>query len=192
IVNMSGGLYRSIWVDNTESPLVSIHGTADATVPYTYGLAANIAYLEGSSYVHAQSETVGLWNNLLTVPGAGHTNLYDQAQWQPYLDTFWVNTTTLLESITCATVSVKELATVLEQWSIFPNPSAGDDFSIHLPESETTVDLVIFDLLGKVVFQQKSIANQQFVHLNGLPKGIYMVQVLHPGIRFELKQLVIQ
>lgn len=28
VVNMSGGLYRSFWVDSTESPLVSIHGTA--------------------------------------------------------------------------------------------------------------------------------------------------------------------
>jgi para-nitrobenzyl esterase len=89
VVNMSGGLYRSYWVDNTESPLVSIHGTADATVPYTYGLAANIAFLEGSSLVHAHAETVGLWNNLLTVPGAGHTDLYEQAQWKPFRDTFW-------------------------------------------------------------------------------------------------------
>ncbi|MCC7466153.1 MAG: alpha/beta hydrolase, partial [Saprospiraceae bacterium] len=59
VVNMSGGLYRSFWVEADEPPLVSVHGTADATVPYTFGLAANIAFLEGSSLVHEQADEVG-------------------------------------------------------------------------------------------------------------------------------------
>lgn len=191
IVNMSGGLYRSHWVDGTEPPLVSVHGTADATVPYTYGLAANIAFLEGSSLVHAQAEAVGLWNNLLTVPGAGHTDLYDQASWQPYIDTFWTNATTLLESLTCAIVGANEPSTAFEHWAIFPNPSAGEGFNVQLPESAVSADLVVFDLLGKTVFQQKNLSGQQFVPLNGLPKGVYTVQILHPSKRFELKQLVV-
>ena len=191
VVNMSGGLYRSFWVDNTESPLVSIHGTADATVPYTYGLAANIAFLEGSSLVHAQAETVGLWNNLLTVPGAGHTDLYEQAQWKPFIDTFWVNTTTLLESLTCATVGLTEAATTIEPWSIFPNPSS-EGFRVQLPESETSTDLRVFDLLGKLVYQQKNIVDQTYVQTNGLPKGAYVVQILNSGKRFELKQLIVR
>ncbi|MFN0176448.1 MAG: T9SS type A sorting domain-containing protein [Saprospiraceae bacterium] len=192
IVNMSGGLYRSFWVDSTESPLVSIHGTADATVPYTYGLAANIAFLEGSSLVHAHAETVGLWNNLLTVPGAGHTDLYDQAQWQPFIDTFWVNATTLLESLACAMVGIDESPAEFEQWAIYPNPTSGEGFNIQLPESESSADLQVLDLLGKIVFQQKNVVSQQFVHLNNLPKGIYLVQVLHPYKQFALKQLVIK
>ncbi len=192
VVNMSGGLYRSYWVDDIESPLVSIHGTADATVPYTSGLAANIAYLEGSSLVHAQAEAVGLWNNLLTVPGAGHTNLYDQAQWQPYIDTFWVNTTTMLESLSCATVGIDAPISAFEPWGLFPNPTTSEGFTILLPESGITADLVVFDILGKAVFQQQNITNQQFIHLNNLPKGIYAAQIMQPGKRFELKQLVIK
>jgi para-nitrobenzyl esterase len=192
VVNMSGGLYRSYWVDNTESPLVSIHGTADATVPYTYGLAANIAFLEGSSLVHAHAETVGLWNNLLTVPGAGHTDLYEQAQWKPFRDTFWVNATTLLESLACATVGTDELSSDLESWSIFPNPNNGESINIQLPASVSTANIVVYDLLGKVVFQQQNLDNQQTVNLNKLPKGLYTVEVQHPGKRFELKRLVIQ
>jgi len=191
VVNMSGGLYRSFWVDDTESPLVSIHGTADATVPYTFGLAANIAFLEGSSLVHGQAETVGLWNNLLSVPGAGHTNLYEQAQWKPFIDTFWVNTTTLLEYLTCATVGLTEAATTFEPWSIFPNPSS-EGFRVQLPESETSADLRVFDLLGKLVYQQKNIIDQTDVQTNGLPKGAYMVQLLNSDKRFELKQLIVR
>lgn len=193
VVNMSGGLYRSFWVDGSESPLVSIHGTADATVPYTYGLAANIAYLEGSSLVHVQAASEGLWNNLLTVPGAGHTDLYEQAQWKPYIDTFWVNTTTLLESLACATVDAKEPSSVdLEAWSLFPNPASEKGFSVQLPENMGTVDLRVVDLWGKVVYQKPQIMGQQWIQTSHLPKGIYVVQILHPGKRFEIKQLVIQ
>ncbi len=190
VVNMSGGLYRSFWVNADESPLVSIHGTADATVPYTYGLAANIAFLEGSSLIHAQAQSVGLWNNLLTVPGAGHTDLYEQAKWKPYIDTFWVNATTLLESLTCATVGTNEVGAILEPWSIFPNP-ATEGFTVQLPTSVASADLIVYDLVGKQVMVQKNITSLEHINLNQLPKGLYLVQVLHPDYRFELKQLVI-
>lgn len=191
VVNMSGGLYRSYWVDQVEAPLVSIHGTADATVPYTYGLAANIAFLEGSSLIHAQANSVGLWNNLLTVPGAGHTDLYEQAQWKPYVDSFWVNATTLLESITCATVGVTDLKQQTERWSIFPNPNTGENLHLQLPENVTGVDLGVFDMMGKQVMTHKNLANQQAISLAPLPSGIYVLQISHPSLKFELKRLVI-
>lgn len=192
VVNMSGGLYRSFWVDGNEAPLVSIHGTADGTVPYTYGLAANIAFLEGSSLVHAQAESVDLWNNLLTVPGAGHTDLYDQAQWQPYIDTFWVNATTLLESLACATVGTQTPSVNLEQWSLYPNPNNGNGFYLQFPASSGSVEIRVFDLLGNLVLHEKDTDNQHFISLPNLPKGVYTIQAIQPGKSFELKQLIIQ
>ncbi|MEL6926138.1 MAG: alpha/beta hydrolase, partial [Bacteroidota bacterium] len=38
VVNMSGGLYRTEWMDADEPPLASIHGTADETVPFGFGI----------------------------------------------------------------------------------------------------------------------------------------------------------
>lgn len=191
VINMSGGLYRSFWVEADESPLVSIHGTADETVPYTFGLAANIAFLEGSSLVHEQANEAGLWNKLLTATGAGHTNLYEQTQWKPYVDSFWVNTTTLLESLTCATVNVKELNQATEPWSIFPNPNTADGFFLQLPELAGTVELQIFDATGKLVRQKAQLSHQSFVPLNGLTSGLYYVHLLHPTVHFAPKTLVV-
>lgn len=191
VVNMSGGLYRSFWVEADESPLVSIHGTADATVPYTFGLAANIAFLEGSSLVHEQANEVGLWNNLLTVTGAGHTDLYEQTQWKPFIDSFWVNTTTLLESLTCATVSAQEPVLATEPWALFPNPSQADGFYVQLPQMAGSVDLQIFDAAGKLVRQKAQLNHQSFMPLNNLSGGIYYVQLTHPTLRFAPKTLVV-
>ncbi|MEN9415682.1 MAG: hypothetical protein RLZ62_1986, partial [Bacteroidota bacterium] len=68
VVNMSGGLYRANWIEAGESPMISIHGTADETVPFNSGLAANIAYLQGSNLLHARAEEAGVWNSLHVVP----------------------------------------------------------------------------------------------------------------------------
>ncbi len=195
VVNMSGGLYRKEWVGANNLPLVSIHGTADQTVNYVYGLAAGIAYLEGSSLLHEQAESVGLWNFLETVPGGGHTDVYSDVQYQPYLDTFWVQATTLLESLSCAVVDVDEATIQAENWSVFPNPNAGGSFIIQLPETTETVDLKISDLMGKTVFEVKNIKNQAVVSLQNIPAGTYFTQIQNPAQpaqRFAAQRLIRQ
>ena len=191
VVNMSGGLYRKEWVNADNLPLVSIHGTADETVDYVYGLAANIAYLEGSSLLHEQAESVGLWNFLQTVPGGGHTNVYSDVQYQPHLDTFWTQATTLLESLSCAVVDVDEATISAENWSVYPNPNAGTSFVVQLPASVQVADLNISDLQGKTLLEVKNLQNQAVVPLQNLPKGVYILQIqnpVQPGQRFKSQQ----
>jgi poly(3-hydroxybutyrate) depolymerase len=194
IVNMSGGLYRSYWIDPTGLPLVSIHGTADATVPYTYGLAANIAYLEGSSLLHVRAQSVGVWNYLQTVPGAGHTDLYDNAVYQPSLDSFWVVASTLLESLTCATTATVEPAWE-DNWSVSPNPSTGTAVQVVLPAAMQRAEIAGFDLLGRMVLPWQAVENQALLSIANLPAGNFILQLRDaaaPEKRFPGKQLVKQ
>jgi predicted esterase len=177
VVNMSGGIYRSDWVGPQNIPLVSIHGTADETVPYYYGLAADIAYLEGSGLIHQKAETAGLLHSLHTVPSGGHTNIYDQAQYKPHRDTFWANATTMLEYLTCQTVGVEDLKKWEENWSVFPNPVSDGGVTLQLPDDVRQVAVTLSDLSGKVVFQTKNLQNQSVVRLNNLPEGVYNVQI---------------
>lgn len=181
VVNMSGGLYRKEWVGLNNLPLVSIHGTQDETVNYVYGLAAGIAFLEGSSLLHQQAEAVGLWNFLETVPGGGHTNTYSDPQFEPYVDTFWVHATTLLESLTCATTDAQEADVTGIDWSIAPSLNLLGMFSVTFPESISKADLTMYDVTGKVVLQEKNIQNQALVHIHLLPAGTYFVQLQVPG-----------
>ncbi len=129
---------------------------------------------------------------MLTVPGAGHTDLYEQAQWKPFIDTFWVNATTLLESITCATVGVDAPQLQAETWSVFPNPNNGESIGIRFPEDLPSVDLAVYDLMGKQVQGFKGVSNQQPISLSTLPSGTYLLQINHPERKFELKRLIIQ
>lgn len=197
VVNMSGGIYRSEWVDNKDIALASIHGTADATVPYTYGLAAGIAYLEGTGLIHPVAESNDLLHDVQTVPGGGHTDIYSaqQAAFVPHVDTFWVKTTTILEYLTCQLVlSNPAVDREAERWSLFPNPATDGTVRIELPSDVQLISVTIADWAGKVVFQSNNIPNQGSLRLNNLPAGVYAVKVHDTNNRsrsFAAQQLVL-
>lgn len=179
VLSLSGGLYRNTWIDADDSaPLLSIHGTADETVDYVFGLAAGIAYLQGSSLLHTQADLVGLPNFLQTVPGGGHTNIYENAPYQPFLDTFWLQATTQLEELVCAEVSAEELENTLGAWSISPNPSSGGALTLQLPSGVDVADLRLSDLQGRVVFEAQALQSGQTLALGKLPAGTYFAQIL--------------
>ncbi|MCC7246626.1 MAG: alpha/beta hydrolase fold domain-containing protein [Saprospiraceae bacterium] len=192
VINMSGGLYRSTWIDANESPLVSIHGTADGTVNYNYGLAANIAYLEGSKLLHDQANAIGLWNQLTTVPGGDHGDIYTQPNYQIYRDSFWNNATTLMESLTCAAVGTTE-SELRTDWAIAPNPiNAGDALQIMLPDDASAVRVRILDALGKVAFEQNNVRQQEALHCGHLANGVYSVEIqAETSMRFAVKKLIV-
>ncbi|MBK7936762.1 MAG: carboxylesterase family protein [Lewinellaceae bacterium] len=181
VVNMSGGLYRSFWVDAGNVPVTSIHGDNDGTVPYTSGLAANIAYLEGSSLVRQEANNAGLLNDLVTVPGGGHTDIYDPAklQFAPFVDSFWVNATTLLEYLSCQVevTAVDDLYEKAGDWGIDPNPAvSGQVCTIRFPESVQRAGITLTDLSGKVVAQASNLQPSETIRWPAAPAGIYSAQ----------------
>ena len=196
VVNMSGGLYRRTWIEAGEVPLTSIHGTADGTVPYLKGLAANIAYLEGTGLLHPHAQSVGLETYLTTVTGGGHTDIYDQAQYAPQLAAFWVQTTTLLERLACQTVGTDDPVRFSDEpWQVSPNPLVGEVLRLALPESVQAADVRVYDLMGRTVLLAAQVSSGEVVSTNGLPAGMYLVQIIdpqQPSKVFEVKSLVRQ
>ncbi len=76
-----------------------------------------------------------------------------------------------VDSIFCSPVPVGEIDGNAEKPTVFPNPSNGI-VNIWLPESVGTQEMSIFDLTGRLVFQQE-IINAASVDLHFLPPGIY-------------------
>ena len=197
VINLSGGLYRSNWVDAGGVPLASIHGDNDGTVPYYSGQAANIAYLEGSALIHQAADAAGLINSLVTVPGGDHTDTYDptKPQFVPFVDSFWMNASVMMESLVCATVSANTPAGPdPEAWAVYPNPVAGGAFAVRLPASLQRADVLMTDLSGKAVFQLSGVEDRQIIHAATLPEGIYTVSLRNPEQpqhRFGVQKLVL-
>ncbi len=193
VVNMSGGLYRAGWIEEGESPMISIHGTADETVPFNSGLAANIAYLQGSNLLHARAEETGVWNSLHVVPGGGHTNIYENASYKTHRDTFWSNVSLKLEEITCSASSAAPELSAVAAWNMAPNPASGDAITVTLPEGTDNTMLRIFNSTGNMVREISLNSAQQTVSLDGLPAGMYLAMPVSSGSAkvFAAKSLMI-
>jgi para-nitrobenzyl esterase len=177
ILSMSGGIYRKFWLNQGQVPVVSVHGTADATVAYNTGLAANIAYLEGSNLIHQTATAENIPNYLETVQGAGHTDLYSSPLYASQLENFWTEATKKMEEIICTSTSTKELEIKSAEWSIAPNPSNGN-FTIELPNGMVQANIQIFNQLGQQVMTLNKVQNKQNIDASKLEKGIYVVRLL--------------
>lgn len=196
VANMSGGLYRAFWINAPGVPLVSIHGTADETVPYVSGIAADIAYLEGSSLLHQSAEPEGIWNYLETVPGGGHSDIYDEAQFATYLNTFITVATDLLESLSCATTDASDpSAGDAGNWNLGPNPFASEALRLYLPEGMALADVNVYDISGKTAVRFNAVQDGEALALNKLSAGVYWVQIVDPSRpekTFPIRQVVRQ
>ncbi|MBK6930287.1 MAG: alpha/beta hydrolase [Saprospirales bacterium] len=201
VINLSGGLYRREWINDGDLPVSSIHGTADETVKFYSGLAANLAYLEGSGLLHAQAQSVGTWSYLKKIPGAGHTNLYEVPQYAAQVENYWMRTTALLEFLSCYVDTLPEIVTgVVEnplqepaEWAVYPNPLRDDVCTIRLaagaPEPAAAV---FYDIGGREVMRVNGIhPGEQHVSVAGLAPGLYALRIAgarpgeagEPGVR---------
>jgi hypothetical protein len=84
-------------------------------------------------------------------------------------------------AVVCSAVGVEE-ETAQSAFVVYPNP-AQEQVSIRfsIPKGSVQAELVITDAMGRVVYTQNQVANDQEVvsiTLNGLPSGLYFVNIV--------------
>ncbi|MFI5142119.1 MAG: T9SS type A sorting domain-containing protein [Bacteroidia bacterium] len=75
VIDLCGGLGIYGWLEAGNTPLCSMHGTADATVPYSRGIVnpgIPIQYIDGSRMIYERALCVGVQDNFYTWLGAPH------------------------------------------------------------------------------------------------------------------------
>lgn len=68
VINFWGALFRVEWLENTNVPIVSVHGKRDRIVPY----ANKTSPLSGSSIIHKKADSLHISNQLKTYDRYGH------------------------------------------------------------------------------------------------------------------------
>ena len=177
VINLSGGVYRTEWIDNLDTPIFSMHGTADETVPFNHGLAANIMSINGSGSIHPTCEEVDLQNQVIIVEGGGHTDIYTEPSYIEYQEQLVEELYPFLEDLLCNyIVSDQELVELTTK--VFPNPSSDFiQFDLALNEN-IAYDLLVFDRSGKTLFAtSNNIGNQFRINKEEVGTGHHFVLV---------------
>lgn len=101
VINYSGSILDNGWIDKTDPPIFSYHGTADDVVPIGYGVNGKLFSLYGSDSIKQKADEAGLDNILVRVPNGRHTDIYtDQSYSSFYLD-FHQQTYRKMRSLVC-------------------------------------------------------------------------------------------
>jgi len=102
-----------------------------------------------------------------------------------------------------AGISAEALAVVVKQltslpgydqleFQLYPNPF-GDQIFIKLPESESIRYYKLFDLSGKLIYENHGLINSmEAIHLNGLNPGYYMIELTTESGKVLNKKLLKQ
>ena len=190
IINVAGAIGDTSWIQPGNTPLLSLHGTVDGTVPFNTNIISlaglfPIMTVHGSNSVHIRANNVGLTNCFEIQEGANHVPHDDIPA---YYDTLITLSRDFLlhfmcdVPLTCTsnpilplnTINVKNISEGLI--SIFPNPSS-NEFSINFNSEIRNCNVQIYDALGKLVLNETINGNSKTIETNTFNNGIYHLQL---------------
>lgn len=197
VINLCGAVGDTAWIEPGNVPIVSMHGTADGTVPYdadTIRILGINYPVHGSASIHRHITNMNnaypdqaIDQAFYTWIGAGHVPfLTDSA----YFDTTFRFTRDFMFTQVCPNITnglkenMNETSTVL----VFPNP-ANDHIKFVTLSSKFSVTLM--DAQGRIVLQTISTGIECEMDLVGLPSGIYLARIAGEGIS-DTKRIVIE
>ena len=195
VLNLSGATENPSLIEPGNAPLLSIHGTADATVPYLQGRVGSSLppkYVYGSGRLNPRATALGIRNTLVRLSRAGHIPFENtNAAGLAYADTtFRAIRDFLRPSLAQAgTVLAAKSVTAQPVAQAYPNP-AEEAVRILMPESwATMLEAQLIDAAGRVVRTINPTSARDLQVLRGsLKAGIYSLKF--PGqtpVRIEFK-----
>jgi poly(3-hydroxybutyrate) depolymerase len=183
VVNLCGALGRPQWIEPGNVPFVSMHGTADGTVPYgkgTVGSGLPPQPVYGSGALKPRADAVGVPNPLYTFKGAGHVPYSGtNARSVQYMDTTFRFVRDFLRPLLRqpGTVTAVRSAAALVPMQLYPLPAADAvRLTVPLGAAFQPRTLELLDATGRVVRRFRWTQPEQLMQRGGLRAGIYVLR----------------
>lgn len=188
VLNLSGALLDSSFIDTGEPMLMSMHGVIDQTVPFGAGLALNFFPVHGSSSCHNRALEAGVKSYLYAVPGGDHTDIYSLLSFEQDRLNFYEETLHMMNDKICENFVVSSHHTKeSNQIKIFPNPAENH---LNIISDEQIEKVEIFNVTGDRI-------SEHFVHnktarmdIMSYPSGIY-IAIIHRKNGAQLSQKLV-
>lgn len=174
VLNLSGGIFSTDWFDTGEPPITSIHGTADATVPYLFGKAGGYVSIYGSGAMHPVLKQKKIKETLITVPGGMHTDIYFEESFKPYVDSFRVLAKLQMNETICKQiVSNHKDKGKIHNVKIYPNPTIDH---VYIETEEKIMHCKMMDMMGRSIFITKD--QNRISWSSRLTPGVYAFEIV--------------
>ena len=196
IFNICGAIRDADWLAAGDIPLVSVHGTADMTVPYGTGTVSLMGFpvieVDGSSVVHDQAEALGLDHCFVPIEGADHVpHLTDGAAYALTLAVVAGKLSTWACSDYAPQCGTYDFTSGVQDWAelredevrLYPNPAQGSGaVRVMFPQAHSgeqwTVE--IRDAGGRLLQRHRAQASYWEGDVT-LASGVYLVTVPEAG-----------
>ncbi|MEZ4829433.1 MAG: alpha/beta hydrolase fold domain-containing protein [Bacteroidia bacterium] len=179
VINLCGAIGDTAWIHPGDEPIVSLHGTQDATVPYgtsTLQLFGANVIVHGSSSIHVRADEAGIQNAFYSFEGADHVPFAFGLSVPQYMDTTFRFVRDFLATLVCENATAADPEMAPSKLTIAPNPFSAttrismENYRLQNPE--------LFDIQGRKVNAEFSSENQSVILNKGMiPAGLYMLRV---------------
>ena len=199
VLNLSGATENPSLIEPGNVPLLSVHGTADATVPYNQGRIGSFLppkYVYGSGRLHPRAAAVGIRNTLVRLSRAGHVPFEStSAAGQAYADTtfrairdFLRPVLALPGTVLAAAAPGAAFAAAAPRAQAFPNPADGE-LRLLLPAAwPLPAAAQLLDGTGRVVRTLAPATRELTLPRGTLAAGLYSLKFAgQPAVRVEFK-----
>ncbi len=206
MVNLCGAVGLSSWIDPNEIPLISMHGTADQTVPYGQGSVLGILPVHGSFSMDSVADLRGVpsalftWDSLDHVPfqGSNPDNLHYMGQtidWVAKNLYSLMSQGTLLPDTTVQPyVSALETFLPFDEVRFFPNPVQENLYLSISNPALRSLNVEIYNLIGQNVYSNSFFIknNKLRINLSRLKQGTYFIRLTDNTGRKRIEKLLIK
>lgn len=194
VLNYSGALRRTDYIDPTDAPIFSVHDDNDGTVPYAFGYASIATFpiisMEGSFLIDQKAQAEGVTSELITYENSSDHVSYFNAN-ATTTDTILQRSLEFLYPQVCnASVSIDPIEAPLD-FSVFPNP-AQTEITLNVKDG-SDYEVNIMDVAGKSVLSTKITAEENVISVESFNSGIYLIKVIdQQSGKSLLKRLVVE
>ena len=201
VINLCGALGRYSWLEAGDVPLVSLHGTADATVKYNRGVVnpgVPIMYLDGSRMLIERSCALDHPHKMYTFRGAPHVPYAGASAAQvAYMDT----TTNfvrdfLVEQLGCTNMALQPENVPSETANLYPinycNGSPVNEVCVlGLAENTEANDLILYPnpASTQVTIQCDSEGAKTISVIDISGRSVLSAEMNHSGYTLSLRGL---
>ena len=178
VISYSGTIGDTSWIEPNDVPIVMMHDSLDATVPFTTDtivVFSQSTHLEadGSSSIRYRCAHVGVAYELRVFPVSGHVAYFNATDSDSVIN----QSKNFIQPYACKEINtgISDINDLYHAIDIYPNPSSGR-FTVDLGDLRTA-NIEVYDLLGQLVTQTRANDGRTQIDLTTKGKGMYVVYV---------------